>query len=206
VGFNRDPKHARSRVVGKPRTFSDLLNEYGAEYDDETGELFIDSVSENSLAKAVLSFSAMLLRINDLSWLSQEKTKSTFKEDVRAKLRSALENVKIISIREDEPVSEALQEVVPDMVVAANGRDPVAVFFATEDIRVWQAMHLRLTADLGEIPILVAAILQRDNLITGRVRQLADNRLDAIPRYEAEPDAAIRRIMPQILGWQPVVH
>jgi hypothetical protein len=182
------------------KAFSDLLTEYGAEYDEESGELFVDGVNLKLLARSILSFSALLLRVNDLVWLSQEKTKSTFKEDVRSRIRSVFAKMVAISITEDEPVSDDLKEVVPDMVITAPGREPVAVFIATEDVRVWQAMHLRLIADLGETPMFVAAMLQRDNLITTRVRQLADNRLDAIPRYEAEPDVAIRRITRHVLG------
>ncbi len=182
-----------------------LLQEYGAEYDEETGEIFIDGIKWIELARYVLSFSALLLRINDLAWLSQEKVRNTFKDDARVRIRNALEDV--ASIREDEPVSEALREVTPDMVITAKGRDPVAVFIATDDLRVWQAMHLRLIADYeAKTPVLVVAMLERDGVITSRVRAQADNRLDAIPKFEVEPEAAVQRVARQVLGHPVVMH
>ena len=170
------------------------------------GEIYIDGVKRTELARKVLDFSALLLRINDLAWLSQERVKGTFKEDVRSLLRKEFEGKAVI--KEDEPVLENLKDVTPDMVIKAEGRDPVAIFIAADDLKVWQAMHLRLIADYEQhVNLLVVAMLERDGVITSRVRQQADNRLDAIPRFENEPNAAIQRSrLKQVLGRQSVLH
>src|ERR1017187_361572 len=63
--------------VTRRRVLTDLLGEYGAEFDDEMGEIYIDAVKEADLPKRVLDFSALLLRINDMAWLAQDRVKST---------------------------------------------------------------------------------------------------------------------------------
>ncbi len=187
------------------KALDDLLKECDAEYDDETGELFVDGVKREVLPQTILTFAAVLLRINDLTWMSQEKARSTFRDDVRARLRKAFEGT--ASIREDEPVSDALKDILPDMVIAVENRDPVAIFIATDDLKVTQAMLLRLIADYeSRTSVLVVAILQRDGLISRGVRQQADNRLDAIPRFEGEPDVAIQRVWKQVTGRPMVIH
>ncbi len=188
------------------RALDDLLKEYGgADFDDEMGEIHLDYVKKDELARRILEFSALLLRINDLAWLSQEKVRGTFREDVRALLRKEFDGKAVI--REDEPVSESLREVIPDMVIGAGERDPVALFIASDDSKIWQAMNLRLIADYEHNASLqVVAMLEREGAISRHVRQQADNRLDAIPRFEGEPNAAIKKVVMQVLGRQAVLH
>ncbi|MCD1645697.1 DUF1828 domain-containing protein [Aurantimonas coralicida] len=182
-----------------------LLGEYGAVYDEDMGELAVEQVSEDALPKAVLNFSALLLRLNDLLLLTAERVENTFKEDVRALLRDELGGR--VRIKEDEPVSSELQEVTPDMVFLPEGRDPVALFIASSEPRIWQAMHLRLTADYeAKIPLSVVAILEADNSVSQKVRTQADNRLDAMPRFKDDQKAAINRVVTTVIGRQPTVH
>jgi len=187
--------------ASRQEALNNLLGEYGASYDQELGEIFIERVAEGDLPRQVLNFSALLLRINDLAWLAQERVKNTFREDIKEVFRKLFAGK--AEVREDEPVSDELSEISPDMVFLAPGRDPVAFFIATDDSKLWQAMHLRLIADYEKhVSLSVVAMLERGDALSAKMRAKADNRLDAIPRYEDEPDAAIQRVATEVLGRQ----
>lgn len=178
---------------------NDLLSEYHAQYDDELGEIFIEAVSEAQLPKAIIEFSSLLLRLNDFLWLTNEKTENTFRDDIRALVHAALDGK--AEIRDDEPVSNELDEIVPDMVLTAKGRRPVALFIAQSDNKVYQAMQLKLIADYEKhIKLSVVALLEKDGSISTKVRNRADNRLDGIPRYELDKANAIQRVVREVVG------
>jgi hypothetical protein len=42
--------------------------------------------------------------------------------------------------------------------------------------------------------------------ITSKVRVQADNRLDAIPRYENDPQGAVQRVVTEVFGRQTTIH
>src|SRR3546814_12153485 len=84
-------------------------------------------VKEDAVPRAAMRFVALLLRMDDCLLLTQERVASTFKEDAAKRVREALEGRAVI--RENEPVSEALGEVTPDMVLETSNRSPVALFF-----------------------------------------------------------------------------
>ncbi len=191
--------------ASRRQTLSDLLVSYRAEFNEEMGEIFVDGVSGRDLPKAILNFSALLLRINDLIWLASDRVRGTFRDDIKELLRKEFTGKAVI--KEDEPVSPALQEITPDMVFLAEGRDPVALFIVTDESKLWQAMHLRLIADYEQhVPLSVVAMLERESAVSSKVRIKADNRLDATPRYEDEPNIAIQRIAAEVLGRQVSVH
>lgn len=196
-GATLDNQGRRAAVAG-------LLSEYRAGYDDEMGEVFIEDVPETDLPRRILDFSALLLRLNDIALLTPERVESTFKEDVKQKLRDQIGDRAIIT--EDEPVSDNISEVTPDMVFRAKGRDPVALFIATSETRLWQAMHLRMIADYERhVGLSIVAMLEADNSVGQKVRIQADNRL-VVPRYRSEPGAAIQRVVREVLGNEQTVH
>jgi hypothetical protein len=93
------------------------------------------------------------------------------------------------------------------MVFKAEGRDPVALFIAIDDSKLWQAMHLRLIADYEQhAQLSVIAVIQRESSVSSKVRIKADNRLDATLRYEDEPNIALQRIALEVFGRQPNGH
>ncbi|QIG70445.1 DUF1828 domain-containing protein [Rhizobium phage RHph_N28_2] len=186
-------------------SFRSLLEIYGASYDEELGEVFIDDVDQARLPKSILDFSALLLRLNDMLMLTQEHVANTFKEDVRQALRSELEGKAIIL--EDEPVSSELAEIIPDMVFKAQGRDPVALFLANSESKLWQAIHLQMIASYeAHVPVSVVAMLENEGIGSGKLRTQADNRLDAVPRYRNAQKDAINRVVVEVVGKQASVH
>ncbi len=177
-----------------------ILEQHGAAYDEEMGEIFRDGVRESELPKAILEFSALLLRLNDLILLTVERVKNAFEDDVRAAIRQDMER-RNIKFAEGQPVSSDLADVIPDMVFYPNNRDPVALFIATNDAKLWQAMLLRVIADSEKHrPLSVVAVLETENSVSQKVRVQADNRLDATPRYRSGPDDTIQRIARVVVG------
>ncbi|MHC2488922.1 hypothetical protein ACVII0_002714 [Sinorhizobium meliloti] len=185
--------------------FEGLLEIYGAAYDYDLGEVYIDHVDHDRLPKSILDFSALLLRLNDMLMLTQEHVANTFKEDVRAALRAELDGKAIIL--EDEPVSAGLAEIVPDMVFKAQNREPVALFLANSESKLWQAIHLQMIANYeARTPVSVVAMLENERIGSQKLRTQADNRLDAVPRYQGAQRDAIHRVVVEVLGKPASVH
>jgi hypothetical protein len=142
----------------------------------------------------------LLLRLNDLLLLTVERVKNTFEDDVRSAIRADMDKRSIRYV-EGQPVSDSLTEITPDMVFYPANRDPVALFIATNESKLWQAMLLRVIADSEKhIPISVVAVLETDSSISQKVRLQADNRLDAVPRFRSSPSDTIQRIARVVIG------
>lgn len=185
--------------------FQRLLDTYQASYDEEMGELFVDNVSKERLPRVILDFAALLLRMNDMLMLTHERVENTFREDVRKALKEELEGKAVIL--EDEPVSSELADVVPDMVFRAVNREPVALFLASTESKLWQAIHLQMMAAYeAHTQISVVAMLESDSVASSKLRTQADNRLDAVPRYKGAHRDAIQRVVTEVLGKQASLH
>jgi hypothetical protein len=187
-------------LASRREALAQVLQQHGASYDEEMGEVFIDDVTEEELPKAILEFSALLLRLNDLVFLTVERVRNAFEDDVRGALKAEMDKRSIRYV-EGQPVSDQLSDIVPDMVFYPDARDPVALFIATNDSKLWQAMLLRMIADSEHhVPLSVVAIVETDNSVGQKARVQADNRLDALPRYRNGPNDTIQRIARIVLG------
>lgn len=183
--------------------FDALLAEFGAQFDADGMDLARLDVPEAELPSAALAFLGLMLRIQDLSYLTIERVESTFKEDVIRALRVEIGERAII--REEEPVSDALSEEVPDVVIEARGRSPVALFIITNAARLYQAIQLQMIAQYEvRTDLRVAAMLEHDGSVPSALRQKADNRLDAVPRYLKGERDAIHRIVREAVGASPL--
>jgi hypothetical protein len=181
----------------RARLFQAILSESGVDFDPSTGELRTAPLPEGAVAVAAIRFVSMLTRVAALSAMRPELVLNTFREDAIRRIKDEL-NSKVI-IEERRPVSEALAEFEPDLVLRAmtQPRPPVAVFVAVSDARLYEAIFLKLSADyeVSEDCAVVALIEREDTrLVSNRMRQRAHNRLDAVPVYYGEESAAIARI------------
>ena len=183
--------------------FDGLLAEYGAAYDEENMEIVRTGVPENDLPGASLEFLALMLRVQDLAYLTAERVESTFRDDVVQALRIEIGDRAII--REGEPISDALAEEVPDLVIEAKGRPPVALFIVTNAAKLYQAIQLQMVAQYeAHVPLRVTAMLENETSVTQALRQKADNRLDAVPRYAKAEKEAVHRIVREAIGYDTV--
>lgn len=178
--------------------FNEIISTYGAAYEENDGEISIDKVAFQDLERKSLDFMALLLRLQDMYLLTHERTKNTFLEDVENKLRSL--SIDGLTIAQNVPVSEQLTDVIPDFVITKVGQlKPVALFVVNQNEKLWQAMHLKLLADYEfNMPLSVVALLQSDKTGSAPLRAKADNRLDAVPKWEGDEMAAIGRILREV--------
>lgn len=179
--------------------FSALLDSHGVEFDEDEMLLHTGTMREADLPKAAMRFLSLMLRINDFLLLTKDRVASTFKEDAAARILEKMQGKAIV--QQDTPVSPALSDTVPDMVIRAPNRNPVAVFFGSSPQRVNDAIFLQMQA-LYEIheDVQVIALLERENVIGHDLRRRAANRLAALPIYRGDEPTAIGRIEREALG------
>ena len=191
-GFDRDSQNRADALAG-------LLQSYGVEIDEATRELRTPSLAEDQVPGAALRFAALCLRMQDLLLLSAERIASTFREDAARMIKIALEGR--ATIAEDEPLAPALAEFPADMVIRADGRAPVVVFLSQSEQRVYEALLYQMSA-LHEVRIdcAVVALLEEGGTISRKMRQRAANRLAAVPEFRGDENAAVARIVQEVLG------
>lgn len=183
--------------------FDSLLAEYGAAYDETDMEIVRAGVAESDLPAATLQFLALMLRVQDLAYLTVERVENSFRDDVVHALRQEIGTRAVI--REGEAVSDALSEEIPDLVIEAQGRPPVAVFIVTNATKLYQAIQLQMFAHYeARLPLKVTAMLEHETSVTATLRQKADNRLDAVPRYAKAERDAVARIVREAVGYDTI--
>ena len=187
------------------KAFDALLAEYGAEYDETENLIHTKYLIEEDIPHAAIGFAALLLRIFDFLLLTQDHVASTFKEDATKGIKASIGNR--ATVKENDPVNDKLMEVVPDLVVTAPGRDPVAVFLSQSPMRVHEAIFLQMAAFYeAKQPLSVVALLETEGTLTRDMHRRARNRLAAVTSWEGDQDAAIQRIEREVLGPHALVH
>jgi hypothetical protein len=189
----------------RKRALEELLKEYGAEHDEEENVIRTPNMRDADLPRAALRFSALLLRLYDFLLLTQEHVESTFKEDAKKKIQQVIGSR--AAIKEDTIVSPELSEVAPDLLITAEGRDPVAVFLTQSATRAQDAIFLQMAA-LYEArqPLSVVALVETDHTLSRDMSRRAGNRLTALTTWEGDQIAAIQRIEREALGAEATRH
>jgi hypothetical protein len=183
----------------RARAFKEILDEYGAHFDEDEAVVRTDDVPEPEIPKMAIGFAALLLRLSDFLLLTQDHAASAFREDAIKRIREALADRAFVE--EDELVDTMLSEVRPDLVIRAPKRDPVAVFLAESPQRVNDAIFLQMSALYeAHIPVSVVALLKKNSTIAGPLSQRAHNRLAAVPVYEKDEGPSIQRIVREVVG------
>jgi hypothetical protein len=183
----------------RQKAFTSLLEEYGAEYDETESVIHTPALKQEDLPRAALGFVALLLRLSDFLLLTQEHIESTFKEDAARRIKETVGPR--AKITEEEAVSGRLAEIQPDMVLRADNRDPVAVFFAQSPPRVYDAIILQMAALYeSREPLSVIALIETENTISGKLLKRASNRLSAVTFWQGDEISAIQRIEREVVG------
>jgi hypothetical protein len=189
----------------REKAFSEILREYGAQFDSDESIIRTPDIPEIEVARAAIGFSALLLRLFDFLLLSQDHAASAFRDDAIKRIRAAVGDRAVI--QEDEQVDDRLYEVRPDLVIHGPNRDPVAVFLAQSPQRVNDAIFLQMAA-LYEAhrDVAVIAMLEADTSVSSKLRQRASNRLSAVPIYRNDEDQAIQRIVREAIGANAMIN
>jgi Domain of unknown function DUF1828 len=179
--------------------FSQLLEENGALYANAEGILKSQPLNEPEIAAAALRFVALLLRVQDLLLLTPERVASTFREDAIKAIRHAAKG--LAAVEKDAPIAAPLQEFPADVVLRTQQRPPVAVFLASTDLRLSEAILLQIVAmHEARVRCSVVALVERQNSISRKMWQRAVNRLAAVPVFEGDREAAISRVIREATG------
>lgn len=174
-------------------SFHRLLNEYGASYDAESMELHSEYVTEDELPSEAMRFIALLLRVQDLELLNVDAIANTFREDVSADINRFLSGVLTIQYR--VAPHKMLSEFEADALLQQNGQ-AVALYFATTDERVNEAVILWMENEKLRTGLKVALMLEREKppQINNRSLRRAMNRLDATTVYRGDEITSLIKI------------
>lgn len=183
----------------RAEAFATMLEEYGAEYNEASGELATHFLTSDQLPRAAMRFVALLLRLQDLVLLTPERVLSAFKEDAARAIQSVLAESNV-EIKENEPIAPTV-EFPADLMLTAPNRDPVAIFLAATEQRLLEAVIAQMAAMYEAHTVCsVIALLDKDTSVTQKMRRYAANRLTAVTYYEGDESAAITRIQREVLG------
>jgi hypothetical protein len=180
---------------GRAKLFQALLAQGRLEFDEESGELQTPLLEEQEVPGAAMRFVAVLMRVASLSVPHPEMVTANFRDDAIARIK--LDLSESFEIKEDEPLNDALAEFDPDLLLISEGKVPVAVFIASSDQRIYEAILMQMAAvHESHSPCSVVALIDREGskLTTKKMRQRARNRLSAAPEFYGEEGAAVSRI------------
>ena len=187
------------------KAFQTLLKEHNAEYDEAEAIVYTPAMRQEEVPGSALRFVALMLRLADFLLMREEHVESTFKEDAAKRIKQALGDRARIS--ENMLVSHQLTEIAPDLIIRANKRDPVAVFFAQSPPRVYEAIILQMAALYeAKEALSVIALLESENSISRDMQKRASNRLSAITFWKGDEVASIQRIEREAVGAQGLLH
>lgn len=180
--------------------FHRLLAEYAASYDPESMELHSEYVSESDLPSEAMRFLALLLRMQDLELLNPESVANTFREDVVADLERLFSDRAKVKYRTSP--HKRLAEFEADAVIQ-NGEEVLALYLATTDERVNEAVILWMENKNLSTGVKVALMLEREKppQINNRSLRRAMNRLDATTVYRDDEIGSMSRVA-SLVGMQ----
>jgi hypothetical protein len=182
-----------------------LLAEHYADYDESENVIRTAELKEQDLPRVALGFVALLLRLFDFLLLTPERVGSTFREDATRRIKQTIGDRAVV--QENVPVSDRLTEVVPDLMVTAPKRAPVAIFLSQSATRVHEAIFLQMAALYeAKEPLSVVALLETEGTLNSNMHRRARNRLSAVTSWEGDQAAAIQRIEREIVGADGTIH
>jgi hypothetical protein len=126
---------------------ADLLKQYDAHYDEEHSIIFTDYVDESRLPANFIKFMALMLRVQDLRLMANDRVREAFKDDVRALIGKYFEGR--VDIFEDENPNEVLKDYVADFVLKSKNGETLALFAASSETKalesfvLWQELRSR---------------------------------------------------------------
>lgn len=134
----------------RAEAFADLLVNYDAHYDDESAVIYTDYFLEDRAPANFAKFIALMLRVQDLRMLSQERVREVFRDDVRSLLEKHFADR--VEIVEDENPSEILRDYVADFVLRSPDGETLAIYAASTEIKALEALLLWQELSRRSIP------------------------------------------------------
>jgi Domain of unknown function DUF1828 len=117
-----------------------LLHQYNAQFDENTMIIHTDYLPESRIPANFAKFMALLIRLQDLRLLSQDRVRELFKDDVRLMLSKHFGGQ--IEILEDEKPNHLLPDYVADFVLRSPSGETLALFAASSETKALEALLL----------------------------------------------------------------
>lgn len=126
-------------IETRKETLVELLEEHGAQFDEEQYLLHTDYYSESEIPKKAIRFTSLLLRLQDFAlMMTQRKAEDTFKSDLIAAIHERFDGE--ATVEEEEPLDNTMQDYVADVIIRPRNGDPLAVFVGSSEIKALEAI------------------------------------------------------------------
>jgi hypothetical protein len=186
----------------RAEAFRDILDEYELAYDESTLEIASEPIPKADVPKAGLRLVAALLRLQDLLLMTRERAERTWVDEVKRDLERQARAFDF-TIDYDAPVSKELGDYPADAVLKSSGRPPVAVFWGTNDAKIYEALLLQAGARYeARTDVQIVVILDKDTSVSKKARVRADNHV-IVPRYLDAKRDAVARVVEVAVGHRP---
>lgn len=178
--------------------FARLLDECGAEYDEDSCELRTSYMSEIEVIDEAPRFISLLLRMQDFVLLHPETVANTFRDDIEQAISERFINVAKVEFR--ARLSDAWDNYLADAIIQPKQGDSLVVFFATSETKVDEAvlMHWDLRAKNQKNPVALMLETTKPSNVSNRALRRAMNRLEAITVFRGDEYAAMDKLAGQI--------
>lgn len=117
---------------------ADLLKEYDAYLDDDESIIHTDYMPESSAPWAATQFSALLLRVMDMTFLASNRVRSTFRDDLIALVERQFQNIANIEL--NVPLQDTMKDYVVDIIVRSPDGRSLAIYAATSEVKALEAL------------------------------------------------------------------
>jgi Domain of unknown function DUF1828 len=184
--------------------FSELRDQYAVLFDEDSGELKSVEIEPEQIGAESLRFMAFMLRVQDLLLTTHERTMNTFRAEAEKIIREIVGTR--AQIFENYVINSTISDVPAELAIIAPNRPPVALFFGVDDKHVMEALLLQSYAANKHVNCAVIALLETESAVTSKIRQRANNHLEAVPTFRGDERAACARIVREAIGFDPTVH
>lgn len=179
------------------KILDDILGEANAFWDRDSYLIRSESIPMSELGARLIEFISSLIRVRDLELLTQERIRSTFREDIIDALRVRFGDT--ADFQENAPIDGQFREFPSDLIITPRCELGFkgAVYTITSNDRLNEALLLLLEAkskqrdDFKIIAIMEDAEMK---VVSRRNFQRAQNRLLPMPIYRGDEQAAIERV------------
>lgn len=184
----------------RAEAFEQLLTEYRAQFDEDSQEIISAWMPEQEIAAASLNFVALLLRLQDLELLSPDTVENTFRQDAQKAIAARFGSQ--VAVKIDSPISEQLSHYVVDALLGNEDDNPVAVYFATSEPRVDEAVILAMESRMKGLSVKVILLMEyiKPKHVTDRALARAHNLLDGLPVFRGFESNAMDKIASYVQG------
>ena len=184
--------------------FTELREQYAVLFDTDSGELKSADVDAEQIGLESLRFMAFMLRVQDLLLTTHERTVNTFRAEAEKIIREIAGTR--AQIFENHVINPSVSDVAAELAIITPNRPPVAVFFGIDDKHVMEALLLQSYAANKHVDCAVIALLETEGAVTSKIRQRANNHLEAVPTFRGDERAACARIVREAIGFDPTLN